>query len=238
MNAILTNLDQPLVSESINRGNIVVDELKVWPGWKKHSGVIATYQWKSQPNVVCKIEIENNKVITFQDISKAFNTELNKSSAGITIARLSHENGRVSLYLKPDTQLTNVKIADEIAKALKIKPDKLNTGEPVDVDKIAFHNTPNIYLTCNQSKSNTYINSQRAETVLASTSFNPEVEVTSFEASNPAPFHAPVGQLTFSIQDERGNNLPVKKLFCRLSINEQRLRNRETLSGDTGKCTT
>ena len=231
MNAILTNLDQPLVSESINRGHIVVEELKVWPGWKKHSGACATYQWKSQPNVVHKIEIGNDKVITFQDISKAFNTELNKSSAGITIARLSHENGKVSLYLKPDTQLTNVKIADDIAIELKIKPDRSNTGEPVDVDKIAFHNTPNIYLTCDEAKSNTYINSQRAETVLASTSF--EVEVTSFVSStNYTPFHAPVGQLTFRVQDAQGNNLPVKRLFCRLRINEQCLRNRKTLSAD------
>ena len=233
MNAILTNLDQPLVSESINRGNIVVDELKVWPGWKKHSGVIATYQWKSQSNVVRKIEIGSRKVVTFKVISEAFNSELNKSSAGVTIARLSHENGRVSLYLKLDTQLTNVKIADDIARELKIKPDRSNTGEPVDVDKIFLHNTPNIYLTCNQAKSNTYINSQRAETVLASTSFDTEVEVTSFEASSPARFHAPVGQLVFHIQDSLGNKLPVKKLFCRLRINDERLR-RKDLSSNTG----
>ena len=238
MNVILTNLDKPLVIESINRGDIVIDELKVWPGWKEHSGVIATYQWKSQPSVVRKIEIENDKVITFQDISEAFNTELNKSSAGITIASLNYKDGKVNLSLKPDTQLTNVKIADDIARELKIKTDRSNIGEPVDVDKIAFHNTPNIYLTCDEANSNTYINSQRAETVLTGASFDAEVEVTSFEASNPTPFHAPVGQLTFSIQDRLGNKLPVKKLFCRLSINEQRLRNRETLSADTGKCTT
>ena len=224
MNAILTNLDKPLVIESINRGHIVIDKLKVWPGWKEHSGVIATYQWKSQPNVVRKIEIGNDQVITFQDISEAFNTALNKSSAGVTIASLNYKDGKVSLYLKPDTQLTNVKIADDIARELKIKPDKPNTGEPVDISKIAFHNTPNIYLTCDEAKSNTYINSQRAETVLTSTSFDAEVEVTSFEASNPTPFYAPVGQLAFHVQDERGNNLPTKKLFCRLRINDECLR--------------
>ena len=239
MNVILTNLKQPLVSASINRGNITVEELKIWPAWKEHSGFIATYQWKSQPNVVRKIEIGNDKVVTFQDISKAFNTELNKSSAGVTIARLSYERGRVNLSLKPDTQLTNVKIADDIARELKIKLDKPNTGEPIEIDKVAFHNVDTIFMTCEQAKSNTYINSQKAETVLASTSFNPEVEVTSFVSStNYTPFHAPVGQLTFSIQDSLGNKLPIKKLFCRLSINEQRLRNRETLSADTGKCTT
>ena len=238
MNVILTNLKQPLVSASINRGNITVEELKIWPAWKEHSGFIATYQWKSQPNVVRKIEIGNDKVVTFQDISKAFNTELNKSSAGVTIARLSYEKGRVNLSLKPDTQLTNVKIADDIARELKIKPDKPNIGEPVEIDKVAFYNVDNIFMTCDQAKSRTFIDSREAETVLASTSFDAEVEVTSFEASNPTPFHAPVGQLTFSIQDSLGNKLPVKKLFCRLRINEQRLRNRETLSGDTGKCTT
>ena len=145
MNAILTNLDKPLVIESINRGHIVIDELKVWPGWKEHSGVIATYQWKSQPSVVRKIEIGNDKVITFQDISKAFNSALNKSSAGVTIASLNYKDGKVSLYLKPDTQLTNVKIADDVARELKIKTDKPNTGEPVDIGKIAFHNTPNVF---------------------------------------------------------------------------------------------
>ena len=219
MNVILTNLDEPLVSESINRGNIAVEELKIWADWKQHQSVIATYQWKSQPSVVRKIEIEKtDKVITFKTISEAFNSELNKSSAGVTIASLTYKDGKVSLYLKSDTQLFNVRIADDIAREFKIKPDKPNTGEPVDFDKIFFHNTPNIYLTCNQAKSNTYINSQRAETVLASTSFDAEVEVTSFEASNPTPFHAPVGQLTFSIQDRLGNKLPIKKLFCRLSI--------------------
>ena len=103
MNVILTNLDKPLVIESINRGHIVVDDLKVCPGWKEHSGVVATYQWKSQPNVVRKIKIGNDKVTTFQDISEAFNTELNKSSAGLTIASLNYKDGRVSLSLKPDT---------------------------------------------------------------------------------------------------------------------------------------
>ena len=135
MNAILTNLDNPLVHESINRGHIVIDELKVWSGWKQHSGSIATYQWKSQPNVVRKIEIGNDKVVTFKIISEAFNSKLNESSAGATIASLSYKDGRVSLYLKLDTQLTNVKIADEIARELRIKPDRTNVGELVDIEK-------------------------------------------------------------------------------------------------------
>ena len=229
MNVILTNLD---VSVSINRGDIVVDELKIWPGWKEYSGVVATYQWKSQPNVVRRIKMKNDKVITFKDISEAFNTELNKSSAGVIIASLTHKDGKITLFLKPDTQLTNVKIADDIARELKIKPDRSNTGELIEIDKIAFHNTSTIYLTCDQANSNTFVDSQKAETVLTGTSFDAEVEVTSFEPSNPTPFHAPVGQLTFHVQNERGIDLPAKRLFFRLRINEC-IRNRENIPSDT-----
>ena len=125
MNVIFTKLDQPLVHESINHGTITVEELKIWSDWKQHSGFIATYRWKSLPNVVRKIEIGNNKVITFKTISEAFNSELNKGSGGTTIASLTYKEDKVTLYLKPDTQLFNVRIADEIARALKIKPDRV-----------------------------------------------------------------------------------------------------------------
>ena len=232
MNVILTNLDKPLIIESVDRGDIVVDELKVWPGWKEYAGVLATYQWKSQPNVVRRIKMKNDKVITFEDIAEAFNTDLNRSSGGTTIASLTHKEGKVTLFLKPDTQLTNVKIADDIARKLKIKPDRSNTGELIEIDKIAFHNTSTIYLTCDQANSNTFVDSQKAETVLTGTSFDAEVEVTSFEASNSTPFYAPVGQLSFSIQDRLANKLPVERLFCRLRINEC-IRNRENIPSDT-----
>ena len=222
MNAILTNLDKPLIIESINHGHIVIDDLKVWPGWKEHSGVVATYQWKSQPNVIHKIEIGNDKVITFQDISEAFDTALNSSSGGITIASLNYKDGKVNLFIKPNTQLINVKIAEYIAKELRIAADKTNIGEPIDVNKIAFHNTSATYLICDQVNSNTYINSQRAETCITASPFN--TEVISFKPSQPTHFHAPVGELTFHIQDSQGNNLPIKKLFCRLTINDERLR--------------
>ena len=161
--------------------------------------------------------IGNDKVITFAEISEAFNVDLNRGSAGVTIASLKYKDSRVNLYIKPDTQLTNVKISEDIARELKIKPDRSNTGEPIDNNKIAFHNTPNIYLTCDQADCNTFIDSRNSKTVLTGVSFDAEIEVISFDPSPPAPFHAPVGQLTFHIQDERDNNLPVKRLFCQLN---------------------
>ena len=62
----------------------------------------------------------------------------------------SHKNGKVNLYVKDDTQLSNLKISDDIAKVLKIKGNTSNSGEPVDVDKIAFSNTKNVFLVCDQ----------------------------------------------------------------------------------------
>ena len=47
MNVILTNLDKPFVNAKIHSGDITVEELKIWSGWRQHSGFIASYQWKS-----------------------------------------------------------------------------------------------------------------------------------------------------------------------------------------------
>ena len=113
--------------------------------------------------MVRKIEIGNDKVITFKTISEAFNVELNRSSVGPTIASLNCKEGRVTLYLKPETQLTNVKISEDIARELKIKTDRSNTGEPVDIDKVAFHNVDNIYMTGEQAESRTFIDSRGSD---------------------------------------------------------------------------
>ena len=82
--------------------------------------------------------------------SRLFNEQLNISAAGDLVATLSHKNGKVNLYVKDDTQLSNLKISDDIAKVLKIKGNTSNSGEPVDVDKIAFSNTKNVFLVCDQ----------------------------------------------------------------------------------------
>ena len=76
--------------------------------------------------------------------------ELNISAAGDPVATLSHKDGKVNLYVKDDPQLSNLEISDDIAKVLKIKGNTSNTGEPVDVDKIAFNNTKNVFLVCDQ----------------------------------------------------------------------------------------
>ena len=64
-----------------------------------------------------KIEIGNDKVITFKTISEAFNVGFNKSSAGPAIANLGCKEDRV--YLRFDTQPGNLKISDHIAREIE-----------------------------------------------------------------------------------------------------------------------
>ena len=131
---IVTDFANPINVGSFH-GSITLLELKVWPGWKRHSGVIVTDVWKSKPRTKLSVPLKNDKTYTFDMIARLFNEQLNKSAAGDPVATLSHKDGKVNLYVKDDTQLSNLKISEDIAKFLKIKGDT-----PVDVDKIAFKN--------------------------------------------------------------------------------------------------
>ena len=160
---IVTDFANPINVGSFH-GSITPLELKVWPGWKRHSGVIATYVWKSKPRTKLSVPLKNDKTYTFDMIARLFNEQLNISAAGDPVATLSHKDGKVNLYVKDDTQLSNLKISEDIAKVLKIKGDTSNTGEPIEFDKIAFNNTKNVFLVCDQINS-TLINNRDSNTV-------------------------------------------------------------------------
>ena len=86
-------------------------------------------------------------------IARLFNEQLNISAAGDPVVTLSHKDGKVNLYLKDDTQLSNLEISDDIAKVLKIKGNTSNIGDVNNVNKIAFINTKNVFLVCDQINS-------------------------------------------------------------------------------------
>ena len=48
---IVTNSTDPINVGSC-RGSITALKLKVWPGWERHFGVIATYVWKSKQELL------------------------------------------------------------------------------------------------------------------------------------------------------------------------------------------
>lgn len=203
---IVTDLANPINVGSYC-GSITPLELKVWPGWKRHSGVIATYAWKSKPKTTITISLKDDKTYTFDMIARLFNEQINQAAGGDPIATLSYKDGKVNLYVKDNTQLSNLKISDDIAKELKIKGN--NSGEPVDVDKIAFNNTKNVFLACDQ------IDSMITAAVCVD-------ELISFEKPMPtACFRNNYHQhLTFHLKDDQGNNLPIQRVFYRLLINK------------------
>ena len=84
-------------------------------------------------------------------IAGFFNEQLNISAAGDPVATLSYKDGKVNFSVKYNTQLFNLKISEDIKKVLNIKCNTSNSGEPVDVDKIAFNNTKNIFLSLTKS---------------------------------------------------------------------------------------
>lgn len=205
---IVTDFANPINVDSC-RGSITPLELKVWPGWKRHSGVIATYSWKSKPRTTISVHLKGDKTHTFNTIASLFNEQLNRTAGGDPIATLSYKDGKVNLYVKNDTQLSNLKISDDIAKELKIKGNTSNSGEPVDVDKIAFNNTKNVFLACDQIDSTV----TAAACVDEPISFEKPMPTTCFRNN----YHQ---HLTFHIKDDQGNNLPIQRVFCRLLINK------------------
>ena len=204
---IVTDFANPINVDSC-RGSITPLEIKVWPGWKRHSGVIATYSWKSKPKTTLSEPLRDDKTYTFDTISRIFNEQINRGAyPDDPVATLSYKDGKVNLYVKDDTQLSNLKISDDIAKELKIKGS--NSGEPVDVDKIAFNNTKNVFLVCDQIDSTV----TAAICVDKPISFEKPMPTTCFRNN----YHQ---HLTFNIKDDRGNNLPIQRVFYRLLINK------------------
>ena len=117
--------------------------------------------------------------INVESIARLFNKQLNIIAAsGDPVATLSHKDDKVNV--NNDTQLSNLKISTDIAKVLKIKGNTSNTGEPVDVDKIAFNNTKNVFLVCDQIDS-TLINNRDLNTVTAAACVD---EIIPFEKPN------------------------------------------------------
>ena len=93
---IVTDFANPLNVDSC-RGSITPLELKVWPGWKHHFGVIATYVLKSKPRTTFSVPFKDEKNYTLDTIARLLNEQLNISAACDPVAVLSHKDGKVNL---------------------------------------------------------------------------------------------------------------------------------------------
>lgn len=234
MNVILTSLE-PFQNDTLNSGTIKVEELSIWPGWTEHpdTNLLAEYSWKNSPDVIRTIELDPG-VNTFREISHKFNRIINAGASNVigAIAGLAYKDHRVNLFIKPGTQLASLRIADYIAEKFKIKPDSSNLGNPVDIDSIMFYNAKNLHFTCVQANDQCYLNSRESPTLLTSAAVDGEKKIITFSPSPEIRFTSNRGQLAFNLQNDKGDELPIKRLFCRLTINDERLR-RENLPTDT-----
>ena len=126
-------------------------------------------------------------------------------------------------FLRPN----NIKLSDDIVKLFKlenVQPDKhgIMTGEPVDKSSISFcfSNAFTIFFTCDECDKTTLVNNQKTNAIVAFPA------VTAMDGSITASLPASLtfsdnysNQLNFHIQDEHGNDLLTRKVFCRLRIN-------------------
>ncbi len=223
MNVILTDISKPFRRYRKPDGTLVLKELKIWPGWSypKFKNLFS-YQ---KDGVTHAIPVIMGKTYTFHDLGLLVNTYLNAKGQ---VALLYHNNGRVTFRVYPNVGIHNIKLDEGLAEMLGLKKlDKyegVNTGEPVNESSIHFtySNARLISLACRQID-NTYLNNDEAKVLCVM-----PVSVGSDGAVTANLLHPTIAafhdnfchDLTFQVQDERGNNLPINQLVIRLTINE------------------
>ena len=241
VNAIITRIDEPLRVDNLVDGTISLHELKVWPGWTHpHFKKILTYEFAGKNYI---LPVVMGKKYTFDILAQVVNDALNAN--GEQIVNLYHNNGRVTWQIyptqKPDNpkissgmtaflRPSNIKLSDEIATLFKLKDAQADkngiiTGEPVDKSSLSFcfSDASTIFFTCDQCDETTLVNNNETRTITAlpvAAGINGCLTAGAATTS----FHSNLtNRFTFHIQGERGNNLPIKRLFCRLIINDERL---------------
>ena len=244
MQVILTKLDDSVHIEDLPNGEIELQELKLWPGWTHpRFKTILTYQIGAD-NFALKVVM--NKFYTFDVLAQDISNVLNL--AGEQVINLYHNDRRVTWRVFPPPKPTNpklsagmiafsrphnIKLSDDIIKLFKlddVQPDKygIMTGAIVEKSSISFcfSNASTIFFTCDQCDKNTLVNNTKTKTITA-------IPVAAgIDGSLTAALTHPAtltfsnnhkNRLTFHVKDEHGNNLITQKVFCRLSINDERI---------------
>ena len=183
-----------------------------------------------------------NKKYTFDILAQDICNLLNQNNE--QVVKLDHTNEKVTwqvfsppkpiksklstgmmAFLRP----RNIKLSYNIIKLFKLENVKYDehgimTGAPVDKSSISFcfSNAFTIFFTCDECDKTTLVNNQKTNAIVAMPA------VTAMDGSITASLPASLSfsnnysnQLNFHIQDEHKNNLVVRKVFCRLLINNK-----------------
>jgi len=230
MQVILTKLD-PIKIEDLPNGKIDLQELKIWPDWTHIKfDTILTYKIG---NDAYALKVDINKKYTFDILAQDICDLLNQNNK--QVVQLYHNNERVTWRIFPKPKLSagmipsNIKLSYNIIKLFKLENVKYDehgimTGAPVDKSSISFcfSNAFTILFTCDECDKTTLVNNQKTNAIVAMPA------VTAIDGSITASLPASLSfnnnhsnQLNFHIQDEHKNNLVVRKVFCRLLINNK-----------------
>lgn len=238
MQVILTDISKPIRCQDMPDGTISLHELRVTPGWTFPSfRAIFSYERAGEKHVV---PVVMGKTYTLHDLELLVNKHLNVKEQ---VALLYYNNGRVTFKIYPNVKTTNINLSDGIKELLKLTTtetfDGITTGQPVDKASIqfTFSDALTIFLTCDECDKQTLVNSKKTSVITAL----PVAAALdgSFTASLTHPAFVTfkdnyTNHFTFRMQDKDANNLPVKEVLIRLSINE-RLQ-RKNISRDTADC--
>ena len=240
MQVILTNIDKRIRCQDVRNGTILLQELKVWPAWA-HPTLknLFSYDKDGKKYVVSVI---TGKIYTFQDLELLVNEHLNGDHE--QVALLYHNNDRVTWHVFENklesgdminlNRPVNIALSEGLKDLLKLKGaktyDGITTGEPIEKSSITFSHASTIFFTCDEAEEATLLNHNKMIKAITAIPVN-----VGFDGSITANLTHPASitsitfknnytnHLTFHITDEKGNNLPIKRFFCRLTINNERL---------------
>ena len=218
MQVILTDISKPININSFY-GSITLLEANVWPSWSYPKfTTLFSYSRKNKDHVVPVIMGKN---YTFHDLEVLVNLHLNVDEQ---VALLYHNNNRVTWRLFPNVKTTNIKLSKGLIDVLKLKSIAgTQTGEPVDLTSISFtfSDTSNIFITCDEIDDNIYFNNKKVKAITATPVVLKNGAITVKYPQPTVKFHSDFMQLKFRIQDDKGIDLPIKRLLLRLTINDK-----------------
>ena len=248
MQVILTKLD-PINIEDFPNGKIELQELKLWPGWTHPKfKTILTYQIGSDNYA---LQVIMGKNYTFDVLAKDISNALNRNDE--QIVKLDHNNGRVTWRVFPPSKPTNpklsarmiaflrphnIKLSDDIIKLFKLEnaqPEKgIMTGAPIKKASIAFcfSNVSTLFFTCDECDKKTIVNNQKTNAIVAmpvTAGMDGSLTATLTQPATLTFSNNFTNRLNFHVQDEHGNNLITQKVFCRLTINNDKRLYKENL---------
>ena len=139
-----------------------------------------------------------------------------------------YKDGKVCWYVTPadPSNISNIKLSKGFKELLNLESAQkylgITQGQPINESsiKFSFSNAAMVFLTCDQID-DTYVNNQPSKAIVVmplATAINGVLTLTSPTSAVFTENYDRI--LNFKLQDENGNELPVKQMLAHLTIND------------------